>query len=115
MGANSMFESLESRRLLSGNVAVTVAGSPGDTIGTITINGDNKSNQIVITNNFDGYFITGQTGTTVNGQPSVFIDTGGHARNLAVSMGNGDDSVTDSADSNSVSIDGGNGNDTIAF
>ena len=106
------FESLEMRRLLSGNVAVAL-----DTLtDTIVIKGDNKSNNIVFTADGDGYIVTGRDGTTVNGHASVHVLLTGvpFPPNLSVDMGNGDDVVEDRGDAwrNGV-IATGNGNDTI--
>jgi hypothetical protein len=112
----SLFETLETRKLLAGNVTAAVDGN-----GVLQIVGDNKSNQINV--NFDGanLIITGLNGTKVNGAASASIPPfipGG----VNVDMGNGDDLV----DWNEttipphgivilapVTIDTGNGDDTV--
>src|SRR5437867_2568423 len=83
----SMFESLESRRLLAGNVTAADNGT------LVSILGDNKSNQVALSLNaaMTGYVVTGLNGTTVNGAAFAFLNTSGLARNIAVSLGNGDD------------------------
>src|SRR4051812_3678573 len=86
---SAMIESLETRRLLAGNVTVTDVG------GVLSIIGDNKSNQVQITSDVSvtGYQINGLAGTTVNGGASAFFDAHFVARDVSVSMGNGDDVV----------------------
>ena len=111
-GGRAMFEVLELRRLLSGNVTAVTTGAGLE--GTITLTGDNKSNDITIgRNGFGDYLITGNNGTTVNGAASVtFVD--GHFRNIIAKMGNGDDVLTFAGDGfNSADVEMGNGKDTV--
>jgi hypothetical protein len=110
-GGRAMFEVLELRRLLSGNVTAVTTGVGIE--GTITLTGDNKSNDITIgRSNFD-YVITGNNGTTVNGAASVTL-VDGHFRNIIAKMGNGDDVLTFGGDGfNSADVDMGNGKDTV--
>jgi hypothetical protein len=116
--AATRFESLERRRLLAGNVIAT-ATDPSAQEGTITLIGDNKSNQVEIQPTASGYLVTGLNGTTVNGVTSVTLHAAG-LRNLVANMGNGDDDLQlqqntfgGSSEFNSASIDMGNGNDTV--
>jgi hypothetical protein len=107
-------ESLETRRLLAGNVTAFLNAATS----TLVIRGDNKSNDIIInpgaTSN--GYNITGRHGTTVNGRPSAFVDTGGNIENLSIDMGNGDDVVDILAYAfDHGSIVTGNGDDTVGL
>src|SRR5262245_35412351 len=114
-----MLESLESRRLLAGNVTVTLAA------GLATITGDNKSNQLEIVfdaNTFD-LSVGGLSGTTVNGGTApVSIGIAG----VKGETGNGDDLVkVHSINGGTVifiidvpdggSIETGNGADVVAM
>jgi hypothetical protein len=111
-----MFESLENRRLMSGNVSVTFTG------GLLSIIGDNKANQIDVEGgtNLSGVTVTGFNGTTVNGQPSVFTNTG-LPPDTRISLGNGDDVVVVHPASGvtptvaKLDIDTANGNDVVAL
>src|SRR5438876_651028 len=110
-----LVESLEGRRMLSGNVAVAFDGT------TVTVLGDNKSNQIVITGKNFGYRVIGLAGTTVNGAPFADAITGGAAANMRVSMGNGEDFIRfEKSDGPGIglldtSIAMGNGSDSLLF
>lgn len=87
--ARSMLETLESRRLLSGNVtAVFDAGS-----NTIVVRGDNKANDILIAPGIStGYLINGRNGTTINGAATADVGPGS-VNNFDIETGNGDDVV----------------------
>ena len=87
--ARSMLETLERRRLLSGNVtAVFDAGS-----NTVVVRGDNKANDILIAPDLGtGYIIKGRNGTTINGAPSADVGNGA-INNFNIETGNGDDVV----------------------
>ena len=86
----SSYDSLETRRLLAGDVRVI----PSE--GSLFVRGDNEANQIEITSADDAQGsirITGIDGTTVNGQ-SEFLVTGEAAQvfqGFRVNMGRGDD------------------------
>jgi hypothetical protein len=110
-------ESLEQRRLLSGNVSVIVDGSD------INIQGDNKSNGVSVASTPFGYVIVGTGNTTLNGANAPLVFTGG-PQNLSINTGNGDDVVAldgsgvagfpGKIDFGNVSIDTGNGDDTVS-
>lgn len=129
-----ILETLEGRRLLSGNV--TAVYNP--LTATVVVKGDNKSNDIIISpGNSFAYTITGRDGTKVNGLPSVdvvvpgisnfSVDTGNGedvvelngyvVNNAVITTGNGEDSVivaNAEVDSN-LTIDTGNGGDKVAI
>jgi hypothetical protein len=109
-------ESLEFRKLLSGNVTVTA-----DANLNAQIVGDKGNNQIVITlNSGGGYLITGLKGTKVNGSPAVSINTQS-AMNITVNLGAGNDRITFDGSAASggafatqaLSVDTGKGNDIV--
>jgi hypothetical protein len=103
------WESLENRRLLSGNVTAVFDGT------TLIIKGDNKANQIEINGSgTPGYNIFTSGGTTVNGQPgTAFVPTGGEAP-ISIDMGNGEDEVrVSSVFTKDLSIATGNGDDFV--
>lgn len=104
---------LESRRLLSGNVQVSLSPS-----GNLVITGDAADNSIGI--NDDGTNITIQEsgGGTVNGQSSVSIPTAS-VHKVSVNGNDGNDQIgifglgqTGPATGN-LSIDGGSGDDAV--
>jgi hypothetical protein len=108
-------ETLENRRLLSGNVTAVFDGT------TLIIKGDNKSNQIeIFGSGTPGYNIATSGGTTVNGQSGtvddpVFIATGGIVP-ISIDMGNGDDEVrVSSVFTKDLSIATGNGDDLVVL
>jgi hypothetical protein len=81
-------ESLESRKLMAGDIAVALEGQ------LLSLRGDNLSNQVVVTQNAAGTVtISGQNGTTINGLPSVRL-INPQLNALEVRMEDGDDSVT---------------------
>lgn len=102
-------ESLENRQLMAGQVFVALEGS------LMRVTGDNLSNQISITQNPAGdVIVAGQTGTTVNGAPSVrFVRPALNA--MEVRMEGGDDTVTMRGVqlTNDLFVDLGAGNDRL--
>ena len=115
-------ERLESRCLLSGNVAVAYDAATN----TVKIVGDNKPNEIVLSGSLGGgvYTIRGAAGTTVNGAASVTRPVvGANGSNFNISLGNGDDVVRLGAVSpefvpftlNALSVNTGNGDDTVSL
>ena len=84
-------ESLESRRLMSGTVTVTLDPATLQ----LSIVGDNKSNQVVITSEGDFLVLKGTDGTTIKGGTTInggtFVPS--KVRGIKFDMGNGDDSV----------------------
>ncbi len=85
-GTSAMFEQLEPRLLLNGNVDAMVVG------GTLVVGGDANSNAITITQEGANFVITGD-GTTVNGgaAPAVFA---GVTKGFKMFMGLGNDTLT---------------------
>ena len=106
---HNSLESLEGRRLLSGNVTAVYDTSAG----ALVVHGDNKSNDIQIVQSAFGFVVTGVNGTKVNGSAAP-QDVGAPTGNLICQMGNGDDSV-EFADSiaNNVSFGMDNGKDSL--
>jgi hypothetical protein len=110
-----LLEQLESRRLLAGNVTVTVVG------GALNVIGDNKSNQIDLEAGtaFAGYTVTGLNGTKVNGGTTPVFALVPPPNPLTIDLGNGDDSVRlhpapqVTFDAVLVNIDTGNGSDSV--
>lgn len=83
------FQPIESRRLLSGNVAVAFDGQ------LLDVRGDELNNNAVITQALNGAItITGQNGTLINGLPSVRFANGLAIETLDVRMEGGDDRLT---------------------
>ena len=116
MSHSSMFEMLETRRLLAGDVTATFDGGTN----TFSVIGDNKANQIVVEAETTGFNVTGLNGTTVNGSAAPqFIPTPGFA-NLAISLGNGEDDLLLQSGPGigylsalNVNVDTGNGDDNV--
>ena len=117
-----MFEVLENRRLLSGNVAVMYDAATN----TVHVHGDNKSNDLVVTGSISAgtYTITGVGGTRVNRRMSLTIPlVGANGSNFHVMLGNGDDTMRFGSVSptfipftaNAVSVSTGNGDDSVSF
>lgn len=102
-------ESLEHRRLMAGDVAVALEGS------LLRIEGDNLGNQIVIAQAATGdVVVSGQSGTLVNGLPSVrFVRPNLNA--MEIRMEAGDDTVTMRSVqlANDLMVDLGAGNDRL--
>jgi hypothetical protein len=132
----AMFELLEGRRLLSGNVSATY-DSPTNTLNII---GDNKANQIVVHHVPGGYQIVpvAGSGTTVNGSAtpvvvlilptapvtagpdSVELFTPAALAKINADMGNGADDITlDIPAVTGLSLDTtiatGNGDDKVSI
>jgi hypothetical protein len=105
-GSESILETMEGRRMLAGNVTASIVG------GVLVVQGDNKSNAIVIAaHSTVNTTVTPAPGTTVNGDgTATFVGT----PPIVVDMGNGDDSVTFvDLDFQRVSVTTGNGNDRV--
>src|SRR4051794_23595662 len=79
------FEALENRRLLAGDVKVTLVGS------ALTVKGDAADNNIVIT--ASGVSAVAGSGTTINGAAGPFA-LAGPLTKLTVDMGAGNDNLT---------------------
>lgn len=102
-------ESLEQRQLMAGDVIAVLEGS------LLTVEGDNLDNQIVMTRTAVGdLVITGQTGTLVNGLPSVRFPAA-QLNAVEVRMGDGNDTVTlrGLQVANDVNVNLGAGNDRL--
>ena len=112
MTAPFRVDSLESRRLLSGDVLVKVL------YGKLVALGDNQDNAIVI--NDDGLAagqlrVTASGGTTINGSAEPLV-LSGVTRGIAAHLRGGNDSVTVDGvalPSGRLKLNGGGGNDTI--
>ena len=105
----AMVESLETRRLLAGNVTAGLDGG-----GVLVIKGDNKANDFQVIAGFSDTTVVGLNGTTINGGASANF---GGFPNLKIDTGNGDDKV-DLIDiygfiGQDASITTGNGSDTV--
>jgi hypothetical protein len=108
-------DTLEPRRLLSGNVSVSYDGT------TLLVVGDNAANEILITDSAAGYLVNGLSSTHVNGGASFAVDTGGNFADITVRTGNGDDLVqlgvappaAPTLTGQAIRVDTGNGNDTV--
>ncbi len=102
-------ESLEHRRLMAGDVAVALEGS------LLRIDGDNLGNQIVVAQAASGdVVVSGQSGTLINGLPSVrFVRPALNA--MEIRMEGGDDTVTMRSVqlTNDLMVDLGAGNDRL--
>src|SRR5262245_8621402 len=103
-------ECLEARDVPAGNVTALVSG------GALLLTGDSAANQVrVVQNVFGNVFVSGLTGTTVNGRASVFVGRGIPAA-LIADLGDGDDRIEVSGlVSGGIAIDGGLGNDVITL
>jgi hypothetical protein len=85
------FQTLESRQLMAGNVAVSVVG------GDLRITGDDSANDIAVFQTMQqghvipgSYYVSGLNGTTINGNQGGFYFTGVN-RDFNINMGQGDD------------------------
>jgi hypothetical protein len=82
-------EGIESRRMLSGNVAVAFDGQ------LLDVRGDALGNQFAINQNLAGAItVVGQNGTLINGLPSVRFANGLSIEKLDIRAEEGDDRVT---------------------
>lgn len=90
-------ESLETRRLLAGNVAVTVES------GRLSIIGDSLGNEVFVGQTAEGQFIVhGMNGTSINGRSDVvFVTgvTGNTVHNMFVGLKEGNDRFLFSSES----------------
>lgn len=104
-----MVESLESRRLMAGDVSVALEGS------FLRVEGDNLDNQIAISQTVAGdVVVAGQNGTLINGLASVrFVRPALNA--MEVRMEGGNDTVTlrGVQVANDMFVDLGAGNDRV--
>lgn len=102
------YQILEPRKLLAGDVTVSVDGS------TLRVLGDGDANQIQIIGRADGSAtISGLDGTTINGGTTAF-STAANLRRSQIQMGDGDDEVTIQGLvlDNALTVRTGNGNDS---
>jgi hypothetical protein len=117
--AVGLVESLESRRLLAGNITAALdAGS-----GEFRINGDRGANQVQLTfdTNTAALTLTGENGTTINGSTTP-VAVGGYT-SIRFEMGKGDDSIlvqtlapdTSVVIDSSLGINTDSGDDVVAF
>lgn len=110
-------ETLESRRLMAGDVSVSLEPArPGRPPTILRIEGDNAGNQVRVIEQDEGFVrIQGINGTTINGQAvDLVLQTPGVL--TSVDLGNGDDTIEFLAESTSASaksISTGNGNDSV--
>ena len=107
-----LFEELEPRVLLDGNVKVTGSWWSGD----MTIKGDAANNDILITPGPGAreFYVQGRNNTTVNGQPWVLVK--GVWDDIKIKMKGGADVVelnNGCAVSDRVEFKGGGGSDTL--
>ena len=102
------FESLEGRRLLTGNVTAKV------TSANLNLNGDAQDNAITITQmGANTYCVSGQNGTTINGQAKITVS--GVKNNVNIKFLNGNDTVvlTAAAFPADVNVTMGKGTDLV--
>lgn len=105
-------EPLEPRRLLAGNIVVTV-----DANLTTHFIGDNKNNEVEITSRpGEGYLVTGLRGTKINGSSAVLIRTT-PALKFDIATGNGNDKVSfkGAFGTQDLNILTGNGKDIVSL
>src|SRR5688572_9747584 len=106
-------ETLEPRRLISGNVTVTAAAN-----FTAAITGDSRSNEIEIrlSAERDGYLIKGRDGTKVNRRRELLLRSP-VAAFMNISMGRGDDVIKFIGEFNTqgVNVQTGDGKDRISI
>lgn len=102
-------ESLEGRKMMAGDVSVALEGQ------LLTVQGDNLSNQVVVSQNAAGTLtISGQNGTLINGVPSVrFVNP--QLNSMEIRMERGDDLVSLNGVrlANDLFADLGDGNDLL--
>ncbi len=116
------YQRFEDRRLLAGNVIVNGI-NPDHFDGDLRILGDAEDNVVEIRSVGEGnqdILITGQQGTTINGQASLLIENRNGANpieNLRIHMGSGNDRVfVEGLDvQDRTAVYGGHGNDSIGF
>ncbi|MEI7836512.1 MAG: hypothetical protein WCK05_08875 [Planctomycetota bacterium] len=84
-----VFEALEGRTLLSGNIAAGAAS------GNLTLTGDALDNSVTLTRHGDTVTLTPDAGTSINhAPPGVAVDLIGVTGKVTIRMGSGNDSVT---------------------
>ena len=107
------YEHLESRQLLAGDVNAILAG------GSLILSGDRADNEVLVTTNDAGDVeVSGQNGTTINGEDQFVAETNGAVLNdLQVYLRSGNDkiSIEDISIENRVTIRGGGGSDSIGL
>jgi hypothetical protein len=103
---------LERRRLFAGNVTA-VWTDDGSFDGLLTITGDNKANQFIVSASGIDTTVTGLNGTKING--GTAIATFDFYPNLVIDTGNGDDEVEVLDMFSALSVKTGNGNDRVAI
>ncbi len=101
---------------MSGSVIATY----DSTTGALAIKGDAKSNSIVISYDLDHYTVTGLAGTKINGKATPLVLTDFNA--LSMDMGNGDDTVNIALRGGThiypgapINISTGKGDDTVTM
>ena len=102
------YQSLETRKLLAGDVTVSVDGS------TLNVLGDGDANQVQIIGQADGSaVVTGLDGTTINGGTTAFSAAAG-LNAAQVQLEGGDDELTilGLTLDNSLTVRTGDGNDS---
>jgi len=103
-------EHLETRDVPAGNVSATLSG------GALFLAGDQFSNQVSVQQNQLGdIVILGRNGTTINGQPSVYVGRTIPSA-FAADMGAGDDHLEVlGVFAGAITLQGGVGNDSIVL
>src|SRR3954471_5552920 len=102
----TMMDNLESRVMLSGNVAVSVVS------GNLVVRGDASANSIVLNNaGRNKVRVTGADATTINGAAVPVVMSLVHGLNLKLGDGNDTLRLDDLNFDHAVSIDMGNGDD----
>lgn len=113
--ADARIEPLEARALLAGNVVASLSGSHLNVIG------DAAANSIEITVLNNQVQLRGLNSTTINGSSDVFVvaaNTDTVTGHVYISLGAGNDSAGFSRNvklNGTLTVLGGDGNDTIAF
>src|SRR3954471_6947990 len=103
----TMMDNLESRVMLSGNVAVSVVS------GNLVVRGDASANSIVLTNaGKNKVRVTGAGGTTINGVAAV-VKSRVHGMNMQLGNGNDTLRLDDLIFDHAVLIDAGGGDDVV--
>jgi hypothetical protein len=113
-------EMLESRRLMAGDVSVSLEPArPGRPPTILRIEGDNAGNQVRVIEQDEGVVrVQGLDGTTINGEAAdlVLQSSANRIPLTEVNLGNGDDTIEFLAESFSASgksISTGNGSDVV--
>ena len=112
--AAAEIQQLETRALLAGNVLASINNS-----ATVSIKGDNAANDITVAVDAGGMVtITGNNGTTINGNPDATFDPA-DLKNLRIDLRGGADKLTvevnaDTTVSGYVRINTGTGKDVVS-